>query len=314
MPARNEASYLPAVLESLRAQTFDHARLSLIAVDGESEDGSAEIVRTWLLSADIDGAVITNPKRTIPSSLNLAIRHAQHDDYIVRLDSHTIYAPDYIATIMQAYDELAPVVGCVGGPQIPDDTRTFGHALVASLMLNPMGLGGAKFRTLQKPSRVEHVYLGAWRPGVLQAVGGFDERWRANEDSELSLRVESAGFQIYWVPLRARYRIKRNARGTVTQWSRYGYWRAQTLGHHPQAWRVRHVIPPLLLLGGLGLAISPLRLALVPLFALYAGGVLANRPRDESLQVSLAAPFFFCACQLAYAGGLITGLASYALA
>jgi succinoglycan biosynthesis protein ExoA len=308
MPVRNEAAYLPIVLESLARQRFDHARLRLIAIDGESPDGSAEIIRLWLAASDISGIVLTNPAHTIPTSLNLGMRHADPATFLIRLDSHTIYEERYISSIMEAYETAAPTIGCVGGPQTPAEPESFGEAVVASLMCNPMGLGGAAFRTASTPRTVDHVYLGAWRPGVLQSTGGFDERWRANEDSELSLRVRKQGWEILWVPLQARYRIKRGPLDTVRQWSRYGYWRAQTLLRHPHAWRPRHLAPPLALLGALALALSPFRLALLAAFALYAALVLARRPRTESIGVSLVACFFFPICQGAYAAGLISGL------
>jgi succinoglycan biosynthesis protein ExoA len=314
MPVRNEAAYLPIVLESLARQTFDHARLRLIAIDGESPDGSAEIIRSWLAANDISGVVLTNTAHTIPAGLNLGMRHADPATFLIRLDSHTIYDPSYIASIMQAYETAAPSVGCVGGPQTPAQPQSFGEAVVASLMCNPMGLGGAAFRTASTPRTVDHVYLGAWRPGVLQSTGGFDERWRANEDSELSLRVQAQGWEILWVPLQARYRIKRGPLDTVRQWSRYGYWRAQTLLRHPRAWRPRHLAPPLALLGGLALALSPFRLALLVAFALYAALVVARRPRSEPIGVSIVACFFFPVCQAAYAAGLVYGLLSGALA
>lgn len=310
MPVRNEAAYLPMVLESLRRQSFAHDRLFLIAVDGESPDGSAEIIRTWLASADIRGVVIPNLKHTIPYGLNLGIRNADPSHYIIRLDSHTLYEPGYIAAIMTAYEQAAPTVGCIGGAQNPDTTHSFGHALVASLMSNPMGLGGAAFRTARTARAVDHVYLGAWRPMVLQSVGGFDERWLANEDSELSLRIRAAGWEILWIPLAARYRIKRGPVGTVVQWSRYGYWRAQTLVRHPHAWRLRHVAVPLALTMAVTFALTPLRIVLVPAFFAYALLIIAARPCGEQPLVSLAACVFFPICQTAYAGGLIVGLIS----
>jgi succinoglycan biosynthesis protein ExoA len=307
MPVRNEAASLPDVLESLRAQTFDHRRLFLIAADGESTDGSSEILRNWLASCDIAGAVVTNFKHTIPGGLNAALAKADPASYVVRLDSHTIYAPDYLSAIMEAYQTAPADIGCIGGPQTPDAPRNAGEAVVTSLFCNPMGLGGADFRTATTPRVVDGVYLGAWRPGIVQAAGGFDEHWQANEDSELMLRLRARGWKTLWVPLKCRYRIKRGPMETVTQWMRYGYWRAQTLVRYPRAVRLRHILPPAALVLGLALAFTPLRPLLVLGFAAYAAAVLLCRPRDDPFWVALAGCVFFPACQVAYAGGLIVG-------
>jgi succinoglycan biosynthesis protein ExoA len=307
MPVRNEAASLPDVLASLQAQTFDHRRLFFVAADGESTDGSAALIRSWLASSDIAGVVVTNYKHTIPGGLNTALAHADPASYIVRLDSHTLYAPGYLAAIMAAYPDAPADVGCLGGAQIPAEPRSAGEAVVVSLFCNPMGLGGADFRTATTPRIVDGVYLGAWRPGIVQAVGGFDERWRANEDSELMLRLRTQGWKTLWIPLECRYRIKRGPVETVTQWMRYGYWRAQTLVRYPQAVRLRHIVPPLALVAAVVLAFTPFRALLALGFAAYSVAVLAKRPRRDPLWIALAGCIFFPACQMAYAGGLIAG-------
>jgi glycosyltransferase involved in cell wall biosynthesis len=71
MPVRNEALHLPAVLDSVAQQTFDHERLFFVAVDGDSTDESRDILRAWFAESGIAGRVISNPKRKIPIALNL---------------------------------------------------------------------------------------------------------------------------------------------------------------------------------------------------------------------------------------------------
>ena len=228
----------------------------------------------------------------------------------MRLDAHTVYGPQYVAAIEQALSSLPGEVWCVGGAPVPGEEPRFGEALHAALFTNPMGLGPAPFRSSADVREVEHVYLGGWRPGVLQRLGGWDERWRANEDCELSARLRAAGGRIVRIPLESRVLITRGPLGAVRQWARYGYWRARTIREHPEVMRGRHLIPPVALLGAAVAAATPLRVALLPAAGLYAAGVIAGRRRKEAALVTLASPGFFAAVHVAYALGLLAGAAA----
>lgn len=309
IPIYNEAENLPDVLRSIERQTIDRDRLYVIAVDGASSDGSAQIVARWLAAADIAGEVLLNPRRAIAASLNLAFARCTSADLIVRLDSHTVYGENYVRDIVRAFDTAPADVACVGGPQIPEPARDFERAVVAALLTNPVGLGGADFRRAREPKYVDSAYLGAWRPGVMQAIGGFDEAWSANEDSELNARLRERGMRTWWWPLESRYRVNRTAAQTIRQWGRYGFWRAKTSLMHPGHLRLRHCVPTLALLSAIVMSTRPeLRIALAICYGAYAIAVLRNRARNERFAVSLACCVFFPAAQIAYALGFFIGI------
>ena len=307
MPVYNEAGDLPDVLASLNAQTFTHNALHVVIVDGGSSDGSRAIVQAWLDTSDIPGEVIENPRRDIPASLNIGIMRARPGTIIVRLDGHTTYGPGYIQTIVDSFANAPNTVGCVGGAQIPRPEEQFGRALVASLYGNPLGLGGAGFRRAMAPQLVRGVYLGAWRPGVLQEASGFNQHWVANEDAELSARVSALGYDTLFVPLESEYRVKRGPADAIRQWGTYGYWRAQTLRKHPETFQLRHLAPPLALVFAAVLLLTPFRALALALYAAYAAGIWALRPRGERPLVTLAACAFFPLCQAAWGLGLLRG-------
>ena len=308
MPVYNEASDLGDTLRSLSAQRYPHDALTLIVVDGGSTDGSTDIVREFLATGDIAGTLLQNSRRTIPTSLNVGISVARASDIIVRLDGHSTYEPEYVAKIVAAFATLPHSVGCVGGPQIPRRETVFGRALVSALYTNPMGLGGGEFRRVSEPRAARSVYLGAWREGVLQAVGGFDEAWEANEDNELAARLRHAGFTTYLIGARSEYRINRGPAVAVKQWGRYGYWRAQTLLRHPGEARLRHFVPPLALVGALIVLATPLRPMLAAMYALYCAAIAMKRASGEAWGVTIASCVFFPAAQAAWSFGMLCGL------
>lgn len=308
VPVYNEARHLAAVLHSIQSQTFDRSRLYIVVVDGTSNDGSREIARAWLAQSGIAGCILDNPRRKIAISLNLGLRNAGRDDIVLRLDAHTIYGETYLADAVAALESAPPDVGCVGGAHRPVPGSTFRERVVEALYTNPMGLGGADFRTGDDVRPADSVYLGAWRPGVLAACGGFDETMEANEDAELAARLRKAGFRILRVPLACRFIINRGLWASVRQWHRYGFWRGRMLRRHGEAVRLRHVVICAAAAASIALAISPIRIVLLPAFAVYGIGVFRGRRRGESVGVTLATLAFFPCLQFAFAAGMLAGL------
>lgn len=307
MPIRNEATDIEKTLASLEHQTIAHERLFLVLVDGASEDATVSLAQAWLARQDIAGTVLANPERKIPIALNIGIRLASPSDIIARLDGHTVYGPTYLSELIASLETAPPNVACVGGPQIPSSDDDLEHRVVATLYSNPMGLGGADHRSGQGAKYVTQVYLGAWRPGVLQKLGGFDELWAANEDSELSARILADGRKIMWLPLDSRYKVNRTIWKTITQWGAYGFWRAQTLRRYPTLAKPRHFAPPILLLVAAIMLFTPLWPLLFLAFGAYVIAVLKYKSPEDSLGIAALSCFFFPCCQAAWSLGFIRG-------
>ncbi|GAC1580957.1 MAG: hypothetical protein NVS3B7_15770 [Candidatus Elarobacter sp.] len=312
MPFLNEAAHLPDVLASLTEQTFPHERLRLVAVDNGSSDGSGELVRRWIDGGGIGGEVHREEARSIPRALNAALARVAPESYVVRIDAHTHYAPDYVAAIVAAFEELPSDVWCVGGSPEIVAPAGFGHALHAALFNNPMGLGPAAYRTTDRLGPVASVYLGAWRPGVLQRLGGYDERWRANEDAELAARIRAAGGRVVRVRARSRKILTRGAIAALQQWSRYGYWRSQTIVRHPTSLHWRHFAPPAAVLCGVAIAATPSRRIVPVLYSAFAVLALSLRPRTESRAVTAASLVYFPLVHVGFGSGMLAGLAAAA--
>jgi len=308
MPFLNEANHLGAVLASIAAQRFERCPFTLIAVDDGSTDDGRDIVRRFLASGHVGGRLVTAGSRSIPAALNRGIEHAQPGDAIVRLDAHTLYGAGYLAAIDAAFERLPDGVWCVGAAPAPHRHRTFGLAVHAALFRNPMGLGPAPFRMSEQSRDVDHVYLGAWRPGVLQKLGGYDERWVANEDCELSARLREAGGRIVRIALPSRLILTRGPVSAVRQWGRYGYWRGRTVRRHPRVANPRHLAPTVALLAAIALLCSPARLACVPLALAYLAAVVRGRSGGEPAAVTAACLAFFPAVQAAYGAGFLLGV------
>jgi glycosyltransferase involved in cell wall biosynthesis len=308
MPMLNEAADLPETLASIATQTFDKKRLRFIAIDGDSTDGSREIVTAWLSETGIDGEVIVNPRKRIPISLNAGAQQAGYDALIIRLDAHTTYGATYVEDVVRAFDSGTTDVGNVGCAQIPAPTSDFEHAVVGELLTHPLGLARTGVRDLAAPVLVETVYLGSWRPGLLFDLGGFDERWIANEDSELEARLRAAGWKLLLIPSQNLYKVNRGVRATIRQWGGYGFWRAQTSRRFPHELRARHFIPAALLVVGAALLFTPWRWLDAVAYTLYGCAVVALRDKHRPLSVALGCCVAFPCFQIAWTIGFLRGI------
>src|ERR1700686_1162346 len=259
---RNEAEHLPAVLASLAAQTVVHDRLFLIAVDDGSTDGGDAIIEGWLARDDIGGCLIRAEFASIPYALNRGLTAVGPDDYVMRLDAHTLYEPRYVEIMLGAFATLGEQVWSVGTSDTPLASKEFGKALHAALFTNPMGLGPADFRSAGCVREVKSVYLGAWRPGVLQRLGGYDVRWSANEDAELAERLRAAGGSVVRVKPGAEKIMTGGPPPALRPGAPSVFRRPQSLKHPPGALGVPPPAPPLALVLALALLASPARLAL----------------------------------------------------
>ncbi|MDQ2858465.1 MAG: glycosyltransferase [Candidatus Eremiobacteraeota bacterium] len=308
MPFLNEAADLPAVLASLERQRFDPARWRLIAIDNGSDDGSGALVEGAFRSGRIAGRLTHAAVRSIPVALNRGLELVDPAEFVVRLDAHTLYEPDYLEAIDRAFETLPLDAWCVGAGPEPLPAAEYQKALQVALYTNRFGLGPADFRRRSQASvRVSTVYLGAFRPGVLQQLGGYDPRWLANEDCELSERLTAAGGRTYRIPLRAGLIVTRGVGTTIKKFAKYGFWRAQTFRRYPSAIRLRHVIPPVVLGVGLLASLTPLGRGLFAAYAAYALGTVLSRQRGERPAVTAGTLLFFPAVHVAYAAGLIVG-------
>src|SRR6476661_4918813 len=94
MPVRNEEKFLRRCMDSLLGNDYPPGRLEILVADGMSNDRSREILAEYSERFPFI-RVLDNPGRIVPIGLNEAIRQAK-GDIIVRVDAHTVFAPDYI--------------------------------------------------------------------------------------------------------------------------------------------------------------------------------------------------------------------------
>lgn len=215
IPAYNEESYIAPCLESLYAQDYPSDMLQVIVVDGNSSDRTAEIVRSKFPEVEL----LENPRRIVPVSMNMGIKVAQ-GEYIVRMDAHSVYPTNYIATLVKSARELsADNVGACWETVPQNDTNKARAIAIATS--TKFGMGNAQYRLgTDSVRRVDTVPFGCYHRSVFDRIGLYDEELVRNQDDELNARLIKHGGKIYLLP---GLFIKYFARGTIKKVSKMFY-------------------------------------------------------------------------------------------
>ena len=239
MPVRNEGAFMRRSLGAVLAQDYPPDRLEVIVADGLSDDGTREIVRE-LLPAHPRLRLLDNPGRIAPTGMNAGIAAAT-GDVIVRVDGHTIVAPDYVRECVAALARTGAQT--VGGRMDAASATPFGQA-VALATSSRFGVGGSRFHYSDREEPADSVYLGAWRRDVFSRFGLFDEELVRNQDDEFNYRIQAGGGRVMLCPrIRSVYFGRSTPRSLWRQYFQYGVWKVRVMQKHPSQMRWRHYVP-----------------------------------------------------------------------
>jgi GT2 family glycosyltransferase len=314
VPVRNEERFLGGTLGQLLAQRYDPDRFEVLVADGRSSDGTRAVV-SGLQARHPNLRLLDNPRRWSSAGRNEAVRAAR-GDLVVVVDGHCdLDNPGYLADLADAFARSG--ADCVGRPQ-PLDVRgaTRLQRAVAAARASRLGHHPASHIYSDGEGFVPPQSVAvAYRRGVFDAVGLFDEAFDACEDVEFNHRVARAGLRCFFTPrVRVRYHPRGTLAGLFRQMVRYGRGRTRLLRKHPDTFSLPGLVPAAFLAG---LVLGPAAAWLVPplayvygaavalyaLAVLSAGVGLAARERDPGLLPLL--PPVFLAVHLGAGAGVL---------
>ncbi len=200
IPCRNEKSYIALCLDSLINNDYPNDLIEIIVIDGESNDGTQEILKQYETNYHFI-KVISNPHKITPVALNLGIKNATKE-YILIVSAHSAYPDNYITTLMKYISDLkADVVGGIIKTSIKNPTK---KALsIVKVLSNKFGVGNSMFRIgINKPMQVDTVPYGIYKKELFNKIGLYDEKLIRNHDIELSKRIVNSNTnrKIYLIP------------------------------------------------------------------------------------------------------------------
>lgn len=241
IPMRNEEKYIAACLQSILANNFPQDQYEVLVVDGASTDRSRQLAER--LAPQFNCLrIIDNPRGIVPTGLNAAIR-ASRGKYIVRMDAHTQYPADYIASCVRELDR--GVADVVGGRLITNpgaDTLT--AKAIALMTQHRFGVGNSAFRVDSEAREVDTVPFGAFRRDVFERVGLFRECLVRHQDFEMNARIRAAGGKILLNPsIRPTYYNVPTFKKFMRQAYLNGVWLGRSWVRFPVCFCLRHAVP-----------------------------------------------------------------------
>lgn len=239
IPCYNEEKYIAQVVNNILSQTYPVSNIEAIFIDGNSTDSTSSIIQSFI-AGHANFKLIHNPNRTVPFALNLAIKQSIGNP-IIRLDAHTIYAPDYIEKVMETFNHTGADI--VGGPMRAVGNTSFQRS-VAYCTSTKFGVGDSGFHDESKEGYADSVYLGAWKREIFNEVGLFDEEMKRNQDDEFHYRAKSKGKKIYLNPeIKCWYYPRSSIKTLFKQYFQYGLFKPMVLKKVSSEIKLRHLIP-----------------------------------------------------------------------
>lgn len=317
LPCRNESGYIEDCLKSILAQEMPDGDFEIIVADGVSNDGTREFLERFC-TENPKVRLLSNPGRIVSTGLNATLREAR-GELIVRMDAHTVYAPNYIKQCLAVLRETG--ADNVGGPMCTTAT-TYKERAIRAVFHSPFAVGGARSHNPHFEGYVDTVIYGCWRKSIFDRVGNFDEDLVRNQDDEHNLRISRNGGKIYQSPrIRSWYHVRDSFTTVLRQYMQYGYWKVLVIRNHRLPASVRHLVPAAFV-GTLGLLLitglfwRPALAAAMALGGLYLlavlGASLLTAARTE-WKLLPALPPAFCCFHLGYGYGFLRGIVDFVL-
>jgi succinoglycan biosynthesis protein ExoA len=310
LPALNEERYLERCVRALLDDPHPRDRMELFILDGGSADATPAIAER--LAAEFPCIrLVHNPKRLQAAAFNMAMRLADpRSAYLVRCDVHAEYTSGFLTRAVAAIARSGAVLATYG-----DAPRAHGcfQRAVAFAQNTPLGVGAAWYRLGGVSRYVDHGKHGIFRRDAVEAVGGYDESFSHNEDSELSLRLARAGGRIWLdADLSVGYYPRASPWALARQYYLYGRGRALTLLKHRIVPRPRQLAPVFLvlveLLVLLAAAIDPRALLFFAAYAAAVGAVAAYGAAKQRSPCVLLAAIAFPLMHHAWGAGFLSRL------
>jgi succinoglycan biosynthesis protein ExoA len=243
---RNEAAHISNCLNSL-FDSFTDQFCEFVIADGMSTDETRDILR-GICELHPNVVVIDNPGKVQSGGLNAAIQVCR-GEIVVRADAHSTYPRDYVRRCVELLksSQAANVGGCMSPNPLAG--RPFQRA-VAIAMRHWIGIGNNRFHRGSYNGYVETVYLGTFSRRLLLEMGGYDVQSHPAEDADLNYRIRQAGGKVLLnSDIAVSYVPRDSWWALLRQYTGYAGGRAYMVFRHKRAFAVRHLAPPLLVLG-----------------------------------------------------------------
>lgn len=216
IPVKNGAAKIKDLLDSLMHVDYDRDKLEIIVVDGNSNDGTKEIVSKYPVK------LLVEEKPGVNAARNAGIKNSTGE--IIAFTDHDCVVPrDWVKKIVENLQN--PEVGCVGGQILRYNDEFLARYADESII--PVMRIFKKKTLLHKISSPVYYPVGcnfAVKREAIEKTGSFDERFEYGFDElEFAERVCEKGYKILLTPeITVRHKHRSSLYELLRQAFRYG--------------------------------------------------------------------------------------------
>ena len=242
IPVLNEEKHIEKCIDSLIAQTV---KLKILVVDGGSTDRTLEVLGKYGDKITI----IHNPEKRVSQARNLALASIGDDvTHLLEIIGHSYVNPDHVEKrvndLLNLEKFLGKKVGAIGCRTESAETESDVEKWIEGAISSPLGSGGGQFQRFTGRHKTKVPAFCLHNVEALRAVGGWDNRFITSQDSDLSMRMLDAGWELWRSDVSCVYMHKRSSLKNWWKMShRYGFWRTKVLLRHPRRLDIREFLP-----------------------------------------------------------------------
>jgi glycosyltransferase involved in cell wall biosynthesis len=323
MAVRNEERLIETAIKSLQQQETSGWKIEIIVVDGNSSDGTEEIVKR-IASGDSRVKLVINKQMKTPYAFNLGIQRAR-GEYICILGAHTTYAQDYIAMCLEEL-KLHGAAGCSGRLITRPGGDGLQARLIAWTLAHPFGTSARSMRT-RGAGFADTIPYPVFLKSTILEVGAYNTQLHRNQDNDLSQRLRARGYKLYITDKTScEYFVSPDLASLARYAFNNGFWNIISFKMNPTSMSLRHFVPGafvvVLLLSFLMLLYSAMTHAqtwlLIPILLLGAIYGIASTGvscqiafRERSIE-ALLMPITFLLLHVFYGAGTLSAVMSNA--
>ena len=245
LPIRNEVRYIRQLLESILNQQFTGEGFEILITDGMSTDGTRKIIKEYAQYIN-EIHLIDNPENIVSTGFNRALSISK-GHIIIRVDGHADISSDFLENCLEVINKID--ADCVGGKTKHVAIGIIGHA-VNFAQSSMFGLGGVVFRkSVQEGIYVDTLAFGAYKRGVFETIGGYDEELVRNQDDEFNFRLIQNGGKIWLDPtIKSTYYPRNSLIKLFKQYFQYGFYKIRVMQKRRGFASWRHLVPGIFVL------------------------------------------------------------------
>lgn len=175
IPVYNSEQFIGNCLQHIKALNYPKANVEVLIVDGGSSDNTLKI------ASESGVRVIPCSNINVANSRNIGAR-ASKFDHLVFIDSDCLVNPELLSHAIEHLVNYQIV-----GSYYKASNK---HGWIAKTWLLAENRGSGEVRWLPAGTMII-------KKSVFDEIGGFNESYRADEDSELCRRARKRGFHVY---------------------------------------------------------------------------------------------------------------------